>query len=65
MSKEIFEKYQKFVVSEKTRYDECPIELMKTEKVLFHFLSEQPKEKNRLEQEYVPEVELNKILKNV
>lgn len=45
-------------------YYKCPVELTDTEKSLFHFLLEQKNEKNRLEQEYVPQVELYTILKN-
>jgi hypothetical protein len=65
MSKEIFEEYQNFAVSEKMSFKECPKELTNSEKDLFNFLLKQPKEKNRLEQEHIPQEELLKILKNV
>jgi hypothetical protein len=64
MSQELFEKYYKYAGTEKTSCNNCPVELTDTEKSLFHFLLEQKKEKNRLEQEYIPQVELDKILKN-
>lgn len=64
MSQEIFEKYYKYAGTEKTPWNKCPVELTDTEKSLFHFLLEHKKEKNRLEQEYIPQLELNKILKN-
>lgn len=65
MSQEIFEKYYNYVSTEKTPYNECPVELKETEKSLFQYLIEQKKEKSRLEQEYIPQVELSKVLKDV
>jgi len=65
MTKEIFEKYLKFAVPEEKSYNNCPNTLTKAEKELFDFLCKQPREKNRLEQERIPQKELLKILKNV
>ncbi len=61
MNKVIFEKYEKFAVKEKTSNPKKPKNLTGEEKELFEYLLTLPKEKNRLEQEHIPQTEIMKL----
>lgn len=65
MTKIIFEKYKKYVVKEEKSKTQTPLNLTFEEKDLFEFLLSLPKEKNRLEQEHIPQTELINILKQL